>query len=113
MAGSITAVRKRVGGGRDRRQLQLLLGAEMGEEAALAHPQLGREAADRQPLQALDGGEVDGAVENRRPRLLALAGGAGLAFDRGGHLLRVQEKHERSCKSLRMPPADGSMTRRN
>ena len=59
-------------GGADRRQLQLLLGAEVGEEAALAHPQLGGEAADRQPLQALGRGEVDRAVEDRGAGLGAL-----------------------------------------
>ena len=64
-----------LGGGGDRRQLQLLLGAEVGEEAALAHPQLGGEAADRQPLQPLDRGEVDGAVEDRGAGLGALGRG--------------------------------------
>ena len=38
----------------------------MGEEAALAHLQLGGEAADRQPFQPLDGGQVDRALEDRR-----------------------------------------------
>jgi mannose-6-phosphate isomerase-like protein (cupin superfamily) len=44
----------------------------VGEEAALAHPEVGGEAADRQPLEPLDGGEVDGAIENRGTSSLAL-----------------------------------------
>ena len=59
----------------------------MGEEAALAHLQLGRQAADRQPLEPLGGGEVDGAVEDRGPGRGALAArsarGGGIASPSG------------------------------
>ena len=51
-------------GGVDRGDLQFFLRAEVGEEAALRHPELVREAADRQPLQAFDRGEVDGVLED-------------------------------------------------
>ena len=37
----------------------------MREEAALAHLEVGRQAPDRQPVEAVGRGEVDGAVENR------------------------------------------------
>ena len=52
----------------DRGELQLLLGAEVGEQPALAHVQLGREPADRQPFEAFDGGEVDRGREDRLAR---------------------------------------------
>ena len=57
------------------------------------------EAADRQSLQALGGGEVDGAIEDRGAGLGALAGRDGLS----GSCLAMAltqgqrtEKHERS-----------------
>ena len=57
----------------DRRELELLLGAEMGEEAALAHADRLGQAADREPADALDGGELCSLAENRVPAALAVA----------------------------------------
>src|SRR3954463_9020014 len=45
-------------------ELELVLGPEVGEQAALREPQLGREGADRQPLQAVAAGQPDGLVED-------------------------------------------------
>jgi hypothetical protein len=53
-------------------ELELLLGAEVSEEAALAHPGRFREPADRQRLEALFGREGGGGVEDRLPRPLSL-----------------------------------------
>ena len=58
-------------GGAHGRDLQLLLRAEVGEQPALAHLELGRQAADRQALEALDGGDVDGGGEDRAARAVA------------------------------------------
>jgi hypothetical protein len=52
--------------GIDRRELELFLRPEMGEEAALAHPDGVCEPADRQPADALDGRELRSFVEDRR-----------------------------------------------
>ena len=70
--GSITTARKRLGGGGDRRQLQFLLGAEVGEEAALAHPQIGGESADRQPPPAPRPWRGRRRARDRGPRPLPL-----------------------------------------
>src|SRR5436305_2257635 len=45
-------------------ELELVLGPEVGEQAALREPQLGREGTDRQPLQAIPAGQPDGLVED-------------------------------------------------
>jgi hypothetical protein len=58
-------------GGVDGRELQLLLGAEVGEQPALAHPELAREAADGQAFEALDRGEVGSGLEDRLARAVA------------------------------------------
>ena len=68
--------------GVDRRELELLLGAEVGEEAALAHPDRVGQAADREAVDALDRGEPGGLVEDRlrlrSPSLRVLRTGLGL-----------------------------------
>src|SRR5205823_6197374 len=74
----------------NRRQLQLLLGAEKAEQAALRHLQLGGEASDRQPFEAFLRGEVDGPVEDRL---------TGCRLCHGRHRPRIA--HERSCAMLR------------
>ena len=63
--GSITCSVNRALGRLDRRQLQLLLGAEMGEQAALAHPHRVGQPADREPVDALDRGELCGLAQDR------------------------------------------------
>ena len=45
----------------------------MREQPALADPQLGREAADRQALETLDRGEVGGCLEDLLARAVAAA----------------------------------------
>ena len=91
-------------GGVDRRQLQLLLGAEVGEQAALAHVQLGREAADRQALQALDGGEVGGRLEDR------LAGRVAAAPAAVGLVDEVRVRRGRAIRAIRRPSGEESST---
>ena len=54
-------------GGVDGRQLELLLGAEVGVEAALAHADVVGEAPDRQALEALDRGQLGSALEDDLP----------------------------------------------
>ena len=56
--------------GFDRRDLELLLGAEVGEEAALAHPHRPCQPADREPIDALDRGELSGFTQDRLPAAL-------------------------------------------
>ena len=51
-----------------RRDLQLDLRAEVGEQAALADAELLREPADRKPLEALGGSDLDRVVEDRLAR---------------------------------------------
>jgi hypothetical protein len=68
-------------GGVDCRQLELLLRPEVRVEAALAHPDRPGEAADREPVDALDGREASGGVEDRAPAALAV--GAAAAFGCG------------------------------
>ena len=63
----------------DRRELQLLLGTEVGVEPALAHPDGLRKPADREPVDALDGREAGGSVEDRLPASLAVGAAAALA----------------------------------
>jgi hypothetical protein len=55
----------------DHRQLQLLLGSKMSEDARFAHPQLSREPPDREPLESLSRGDIGGDAED----LLASSGG--------------------------------------
>ncbi len=45
----------------------------MGEEAALAHPDGFCQPADREPGEALDGGELRGLMEDRVTASLAVA----------------------------------------
>jgi hypothetical protein len=67
----------------------------VGEEAALAHLQLGREAADREPLEALDGREVGGRLQDRLARAVAAAPAAvGLIVGDG---LGARERLEVVC----------------
>ena len=55
-------------------QLQLFLGAEVGEQPALAHGQLGGQPADAETVQAVYRGQVRGGPENRGPGPGAVAG---------------------------------------
>ena len=59
-------------GSLDRRELELLLRAEVGVEPALAHAGGLGEVADREALEALDGGELRGRFEDRAPAPLAV-----------------------------------------
>ena len=63
------------GGGVEDLDLEGLLGAEVREEPALGEPELGREPADRQALEADLGREPDGAIEDDRTRLLPFSHG--------------------------------------
>ena len=56
-----------------RRELKLLLGAEVGEEPALAHAHGICEAADREPADALDRGQLGGLLQDRVATALAVA----------------------------------------
>jgi hypothetical protein len=60
------------GGRAHGRDLELLLGAEVREEAALAHVELGGQAPDREALEALDRSDVHRGAEDRAPCLVAL-----------------------------------------
>src|SRR5690242_57542 len=62
----------------DRRQLQFFLGLEVRVEAALAHPDLGGQVADRQAVQPLRGGQSRRGVQD--------GGATGLAFGGVGHV---------------------------
>ena len=59
-------------GGLDRGVLQLLLRAEVREDAALAHADVLGEPADGEPVEALDGGELGRRGEDRRAAALAV-----------------------------------------
>jgi len=48
----------------DRGELQFFLGAEMGEEAALAHSELLGEGADGKTFEALSGGDINRACKD-------------------------------------------------
>ena len=54
------------------RELEVLLGAEVGVDAALAHAQTGREIADREPVETVDGCQGNGFAEDRLPPALAV-----------------------------------------
>lgn len=68
---------KKLPGGFDGSQLQVLFGTKVREEAAFAHVELLREAADGEAFETFDGGDVHGAAENS----VAGAQSAGLAAD--------------------------------
>jgi hypothetical protein len=55
----------RLGGG-DGRELQILLGVKVGEQAVFTHPDLIRNAADREALEPLEGGQPGGGIPVRR-----------------------------------------------
>ncbi len=59
-------------GGVDRRELELLLRAEVREEAALAHPDVLRQAPDREPVEPFDGGQPGGGLEDGGPAARAV-----------------------------------------
>ena len=63
--GSTTSARKIALGGLDGRELELLLGPEVGEQAALAHPDRVCESADREAVDALDRGQSRCLAEDR------------------------------------------------
>src|SRR5919199_122235 len=56
--------------GLDGGELQVLLGAEVGEEPALTHPHLGRQPADGQTFQALRRSYVDRRLQDALARAL-------------------------------------------
>ena len=74
----------RLGGG-DGRELQVLLGGEVGEEAALAHPDLVGDAGEREALEPFERGQPGGGVEDRAVAALAVGAGASLACGLGRH----------------------------
>src|SRR5207247_10974211 len=57
----------------DRRQLQVFLRAEVGEQPALAHGQLAGQPPDAEPVQSLDRGKVGGSPHDSATRLGAMA----------------------------------------
>src|SRR5439155_9835287 len=57
----------------DRGDLELLLGAEVCEEAALAHPDGVGQPSDRESVYPDDGGELCSLTEDRVPAALAVA----------------------------------------
>ena len=61
----------------------------MAEQAALAHLQLARQAADRQPLQPLGGGQVDRPLEDRLAPSGAAAGFAVVVAIASQHSLQT------------------------
>jgi L-ascorbate metabolism protein UlaG (beta-lactamase superfamily) len=71
--------------GLERGELELLLGSKVSEEAALAHAQIGRQAADRQTFEALERGETHCSTEDGVAG--AVAGGGGRAH--GASLART------------------------
>ena len=60
----------------------------MREEAALAHLELGGQAPDRQPVEAVGRGEVDGAVEDRA-RVASPLVAVAVAIGRGYRIART------------------------
>ena len=69
-------------------ELQLLLGAEMGEQAALAHAQVAGQAGDREVLEPFGGGELHRTAEDRAARAVAAraaAVGVGRGLCDGAH----------------------------
>ena len=85
------------GGGAHGRDLQLLLRAEVREEPALAHVELGRQATDREALEPLDGGDVHRRREDRAASAIA----ADLAAVRRGRSLRCGIEGRRSSRRER------------
>ena len=71
-AGSITSATNELCGVIHGRELELLLGAEVGEEAALAHAGRLGEPADRQRLETFLGRERRGRLQDGVARPLAL-----------------------------------------
>src|SRR5882672_9547208 len=57
-------------------ELQLFLGVEVGEEAALGEAQLARQRGQAQPVEPLPGSEAEGGVEDALASLGALAHGS-------------------------------------
>jgi hypothetical protein len=72
------------------RKLKLLLRAEVGEEAALAHPGRKREPADRERLEAFLGCELGGRRQDRVPGPLALRFPDGRSSRSGLHGRSIQ-----------------------
>jgi L-ascorbate metabolism protein UlaG (beta-lactamase superfamily) len=60
--------------GLDRGELQFFLGPKMPEQATLAHPEVGREASDRQTFEALEGSQINRPFEDRSAGAAASAG---------------------------------------
>jgi hypothetical protein len=62
----------------DRRERQLLLGAEVREESALADPQPGGECTEREPFQPVDRSHLGGGPQDRLTASLAVRASAAL-----------------------------------
>ena len=84
-----------LGRGLDGGELQLLLGAEVGVEAALAHADVLGEAPDRESLEPFDGREAGGGVEDRAAAAQPV--GTRLA---GGELLRAELTLDKLARSV-------------
>ena len=77
----------------------------MGEQAALAHADGVGKAAERQPLEALDGREPRGLAQNRLAASLAVAAAPALRVSGSSSLDKLARsvvlyslfQHERSC----------------
>src|SRR5213076_3325461 len=83
----------------DGRELEPLLGPEVPKQAALAHPELAGQPADRQPLETLGGGQVDRPVEDRLARAL----GTQSFSRRCRHLGRSYRLVRPTVRALRCP----------
>ena len=64
MPGCVTSRSKHLGGGIDGRHLQVLFRPKVREQAALTHSRVLRESGDREPVEALDGGELGRGVQD-------------------------------------------------
>jgi hypothetical protein len=81
------------GAGRpDRGELELLLGAEVGDQAALADRELGGQPPDGDAFEALDGGDVDGLAEDDPSRAVTTAHSA-VRGEVGGGLVDLFVAH--------------------
>ncbi len=72
-----------VGGVGDGGQLQLLLGAKVGIETALAHPGVLGEIPDREAVEPVHCRQSGGRVENRLAAAVAVGAGAACGFVSG------------------------------
>ena len=75
-AGTPDRVGEPLDGGGEHRALHRLLVAEAPDQAALAHRELAGEPPDRDALEPLDGGEVDGRLDGGGPAVGDVGGGS-------------------------------------